>query len=362
MKRVCLYAYDKVNLGDDLFMRTIAARYTDTKFYLWSDGVNKQNFSDVDNLNVIDQQSRGFRALGKIRGSIPSRFRTWMESHCDAIVYIGGSIFMEYPHWERYVAWWKGKACQNQMFVLGANWGPYRTPEYKDGMAETFGYMKDICFRDQYSKNQFADILNVRYAPDILLSLPMPRCEIREKQLFVSLIDCGGDDHAELRQYQETYLEHMSTLLGQYLEDGWQVVLSSFCRHEGDEAAVSEVLHRISGRGFGDKITVLAYDGTNSTEILQSISESDYVLATRFHGVILALAAGRPVLPVIYSDKTRNTLDSIGFEGRCLDLRTREVVSFEDSKENWMNRVKIDRDSICADAEKHFSELDKVLT
>ena len=47
MKRVCLYAYDKVNLGDDLFIRTIAARYTDTKFYLWSDGVNKQNFSDV---------------------------------------------------------------------------------------------------------------------------------------------------------------------------------------------------------------------------------------------------------------------------------------------------------------------------
>ena len=360
MKRVCLYAYDKVNLGDDLFIRTIAARYPDTKFYLWSDSANKRNFSDVDNLNVIDQQSRIMRFLGKIRGSIPSRFRTWLETHCDAIVYIGGSIFMEYPNWERYVDWWKGKACQNRMFVLGANWGPYQTPEYKDGMADTFGYMKDVCFRDQYSKNQFAGVPNVRYAPDILLSLPMPEQEIQKKQIFVSLIDCNGDDHAELRPYQQSYLDHISNLLRQYLADGWQVVLSSFCRHEGDEKAVSEVLCRL-GDDFEEKIRMLAYDGTNSQMILQTIAESDYCFATRFHGVILALASGRPVLPIIYSDKTRNTLESIGFEGRYLDLRTQEQISYEVSKENWVKQIKIDRDNICPEAENHFSELDKVL-
>lgn len=361
MKRVFLYAYDKVNLGDDLFIRTITARYPDTKFYLWSDSINRQNFSDIGNLIVIDQKSKLLLAIEKFWPSFPSRYRVWTENHCDAIVYIGGSIFMEYPQWERYVSWWKEKALQNQMYVLGANWGPYSTPEYREGMAEAFGAMQDICFRDQYSQTQFACVKNVRYAPDILLSTQMPKCEIKKKQVFISLIDCGGEEHAELRKYKKAYLDNMSSLLKQYLEDGWCVVLSSFCKHEGDELAVSEVLTNIIDSGYADRISVLPYDGTNSNEILISISESDYVIATRFHGVILALAAGRPVLPVIYSDKTQHTLNSIGFEGRCFDLRSQKTISFAQSKENWHNHKKHHLDHIRSDAEKHFSKLDMVL-
>ena len=108
-------------------------------------------------------------------------------------------------------------------------------------------------------------------------------------------------------------------------------------------------------------ISVLSYDGTNSNDILTSISESDYVIATRFHGVILALAAGRPVLPVIYSDKTQHTLNSIGFNGRCFDLRSQKTISFAQSKENWHNPQKYHMDRIYSDAEKHFSKLDTVL-
>lgn len=37
MKRIFLYAYDKVNLGDDLFIRYITNKYQNTKFYMVSD-------------------------------------------------------------------------------------------------------------------------------------------------------------------------------------------------------------------------------------------------------------------------------------------------------------------------------------
>ena len=361
MKHVFLYAYDKVNLGDDLFIRTISGRYPGTNFYLWSDAMNRHNFADINNLTVLNQQSRLLRATSKIWPSFPSRYRAWMEARCDAAVYIGGSIFIEYPHWERYVSWWKEKARQNQMYVLGANWGPYSTPEYKEGMAEAFGAMQDICFRDLYSQTQFSHVKNVRYAPDILLLAPIPNCEIKKKQVFVSLIDCGGEAHAELRKYKEDYLDNMSALVKRYLEEGWRVVLSSFCKHEGDELAVSEVLTNIIDSRYADRISILSYDGTNSNEILMTISESDYVISTRFHGVILALAAGRPVLPVIYSDKTKHTLNSIGFEGRCFDLRSQKTISFTQSQENWHNHRKYHLDHIRSDAEKHFSKLDMIL-
>ena len=33
MKKIFLYAYDHINLGDDLFIETIANRYSDTEIY-----------------------------------------------------------------------------------------------------------------------------------------------------------------------------------------------------------------------------------------------------------------------------------------------------------------------------------------
>ncbi len=361
MKHVFLYAYDKVNFGDDLFIRTITGRYPDTKFYLWSDSLNQKNFADVHNLTVIDQKAKPICTIGKIWPSFPSRYRTWIEDRCDAVVYIGGSIFMEYPQWERYVMWWKAKALRNRMYVLGANWGPYSTPAYKDGIAEAFASMQDVCFRDYFSQKTFEDVPCVRYAPDILFSYPMPQCQVKEKQIFVSLIHCGGDDHAELCSYKAAYIDNMSSLLKRYLEDGCSIILASFCKHEGDDIAVSEILGNLITDDFAGRISTLSYDGTNGSALLNAISESDYVIASRFHGVILALAAGRPVLPVIYSDKTLHTLDSIGFQGGRFDLRSAEPISYEESKENWSNSNAIQMDALCAAAQKHFLKLDLML-
>lgn len=359
VKRVFLYAYDKVNLGDDLFIRTITSRYPGTKFYLWSDAINKHNFADIRNLILVDQDSVSIRMLSKIWPSFPSRYHAWIENHCDAVVYIGGSIFIEYPHWERYVTWWNEKATQHMMYVLGANWGPHTTEAYRAGLAEAFSTMQDVCFRDRYSCEQFEGVSTVRYAPDMLLDYPMPCCAIKQKQIFVSLIHCGGDDHSSLSPYKNTYLGNMVTLLQKYLDDGCSIVLASFCKHEGDEQAVLDILQRLNGSS--DRLRTLKYNGTNSKDLLEAIAESDYVIATRFHGVILALAAGRPVLPVIYSDKTLHTLESIGFHGRVFDFRLSEPMQYEQSKENWEHDRGVQIEQLRLKSQKHFAKLDLML-
>lgn len=361
MERIFLFAYDKVNLGDDLFIRTLTDRYPHTKFFLWSGFDNRQNFADIPNLIVVDQNSKMMRMMANVWPSFPHRWRTKIEKHCDAMIYIGGSIFIEYSNWEQYVVWWKEKSIQKPMYVLGANWGPYSTSEYKNGMANVFASMKDVCFRDLYSKAQFRNVPTVRYAPDILFSFPMPRCQVKKKQVFVSVIDCGGKCHFELRGYEETYLRNMSSIIKQYLEEGCSIILSSFCSYEGDDNAISKLLGKINASKYMENITVLSYTGKNCIEILEAISASDYVIATRFHGVILALAAGRPVLPIVYSDKTLYTLKSIDFCGYYFDLRSDEEFSFESSKENWKKCKLIQLDTIKIDAETHFLKLDSVL-
>ena len=97
MKKIFLYAYDHINLGDDLFIETIADRYPDTEFYFWTNEKNKKVFQQQKNLKIVDENSIKTKVLRKIRPSLEVRYKAEIQKKCDAQVYIGGSIFMEYP-------------------------------------------------------------------------------------------------------------------------------------------------------------------------------------------------------------------------------------------------------------------------
>ena len=321
MKKVFLYAYDRQNLGDDLFVHTITKRYPDVQFYIWSDRKNRETFACLPNLKVIDRDSRLVHVLQKLRASFVPKYRSWLEKRCDAVVYIGGSIFLEYPTWAQICSWWEYEAANYPFYVLGANFGPYHTEEYREKMAQIFRSCRDVCFRDRYSRELFRDVATVRLAPDILFSYPVPECAVKENQIFVSVINCAGRDEShDLSRHDERYVANMAAMLRRLLEAGQELVLASFCAEEGDEEGIRKILAAM-GCEQDPRVRVLHYDGTNTDELTAAISESGGVIATRFHAAILAIAANRPVLPIVYSDKTKHVLEDLGFTGTVYDLR-----------------------------------------
>ncbi len=359
MKKSFLYAYDRQNLGDDLFVHTIARRYPETQFYMWSSRENRKTFACLPNLKVIDKDSRFVRLLHRLRPSLVSRYKGRLERRCDAVVYIGGSIFIEYPNWEQICTWWEWTAEHRPFYVLGANFGPYHTERYRQKMAQIFGKMQDVCFRDKYSHNLFCEVNTVRVAPDILFSYPMPKVPVKEKQVFVSVIDCAGRDESHgLANADKSYVENMAKMIRGCLEDGCSIVLSSFCKEEGDETGIAKILAAMDLNG-DEKLRTLAYDGTNAIELTEAIAASEYVIATRFHGTVLAMAAGRPVLPVVYSDKTLHMLHDIGFAGMVLDIRDENNADYTVLCGN-RGTVAQTADA-CSEAEAHFQKLDTVL-
>lgn len=361
MKKIFLYAYDRQNLGDDLFVRTIVNRYPHVKFYMLSVRENQRTFSTLSNLKVIDKDSYWMNILEKIRPSFVARYRNSFENRCDAVVYIGGSIFIEYEPWQNYVAWWKYHAEKKPMYAIGANWGPYQTAAYLQEMDSAFGAMRDVCFRDRYSYQRFRLNPNVRLAPDILFSYPMPKRTVKARQIFVSLIDCFSPEHTALAPYGKAYLENMKELLKFHISNGYHIVLTSFCKHEGDEDAVNSLYDRLRRENCGDNVRMLFYDGTNTAAIVEAIAASEGVISTRFHGVVLALAAGKPVLPIIYSDKTAHMLEDIGFSGMVQELRTPLPWNIAVLEKHWMENPCSLPMKIMDEASKHFQELDKLL-
>lgn len=350
MKKAFLYAYDRKNLGDDLFVHTIAKRYPEVHFYMWSNRDNKQTFSCLQNLKVIDKDSRFVHLLHKLRPSLVARYKSMIEERCDAVVYIGGSIFMEYPNWEQICTWWDWTAKNRPFYVLGANFGPYHTEAYRAKMEEIFKDCRDVCFRDKYSAGLFPGV--VRQAPDILFGYPMPKVPVKEDQIFVSVINCAGRDESHnLNDHDGRYVANMAGLLRQLLDEGKKIVLASFCKEEGDEEGIQKILAAM-GCENDPRIRVLCYDGTNADKLTCAIAESAGVIGTRFHATILAMAAGRPVLPIVYSDKTKHVLEDLGFAGTVYDLR-------ENTPWTAVQMTMIIPPT--TEAEGHFEKLDQVL-
>lgn len=364
MKRVFLYAYDHCNLGDDLFVHAITMRYPNVQFYLWSDKNNRKTFQRIPNLKALDKNGTLIQMLHRLRPSLVPRYRGWLENRCNAVVYIGGSIFMEYENWEQILTWWEYEAKNRPFYVLGANFGPYKSEAFRNKLADIFCDAKDVCFRDRYSYKKFCDVSTIRYAPDILFSYPMPKVAAVKKQLFVSPIDCSsrGEGETSLSAYEEHYIATLSRLLKHYLNDGYRLVLASFCKEEGDERAIRKLLISLGLDEKDERIIILSYNGTNAGTLTAALSESEYVIATRFHAAILALAAGRPVFPIVYSDKTLHVLEDIDFSGNYADLRNMQSISYKDSRSNLDTPQEIDFARLAQQAQEHFAMLDQELS
>lgn len=361
MKKIFLYAYDRQNLGDDLFVHTITKRYPKVKFYIWSDKTNQSVFRCLPNLKVLNKNSGFVRFLKKLRPSLVARYQTWLEKRCDAVVYIGGSIFPEYETWDVICNWWDYQVQLRPFFALGCNFGPYRYEGYRNRMSAVFSKMHDVCFRDSYSYNLFCENDTVRMAPDILFSYRVPQLEVNEKQVFVSVIDCGGrDPSSALDEFQEAYIQHMSELLQQYLSNGHTLVLCSFCENEGDMRGIHRILNRM-GRTADSEIQILPYTGTNDKDVIGAIAASECVIATRFHAMVLGLKAGKPVLPIIYSDKTLRVLEDLGFRGNLVDCRKEASWANITDSSGWIHPEQLSLEQLESDAQAHFLKLDQLL-
>ena len=361
MRKIFLYAYDRINLGDDLFIRTICSRYPKVKFYLWSKKYNEKVFSDVKNLKVLDQESKFLTTLQKVHPSLYPRYKSKMERKCDAVVYIGGSIFIEYDNWEQILTWWDYEALNRKFYILGANFGPYKTEEYRNKLASILNNTQDVCFRDKYSYNLFSDVKKVRYAPDILFNYQYKKTETK-KQIFISVIDCLSRNSGldKLCDKEENYINLLLKYIESYVHKGYTVVLSSFCKIENDEKAINKILDRIDSN-VKESVKILNYDGVNTEDIIKAIAESELVIASRFHGTVLGFALDKPVLPIVYSNKTINILKDLSFSGKYIDIRKINSESYIELDNNYDFQRIADIQQIRKDSEKHFEKLDNLL-
>lgn len=292
-KKIYIKAYTRLNLGDDLFVFILCARYPKHQFYIKEQGIYTDTFKKIKNLTIIQNVD---------------------DENYDAIVYIGGSIFIQNSSTSI------GRLLDLKIeiikeniptYIIGANFGPYTTDEYfTTTKNELFPHIHSITFRDKYSYNLFSDMSNVNYSPDVVFSIDTNNIKKDvSNEIGISIIH-----HLErelLKKHYPEYLEKLIEISKHYIHMGYNVRLFSFCEYEKDMLAINDFINKLTPQER-QHIVISNYTG-DVLEILNQIAGLKLFITSRFHSMILGLKLGVPIIPICYSDKSSNVLNDMGF-------------------------------------------------
>ena len=336
--KIYVDAYLSKNLGDDLFINILTKRYPQHKFYAISKGekgYNTKNFKVYSNTYI-------FKILKKFQ------WEKYLANHYDTVVTIGGSMFMERGDINRDFSMGK-----NKRYVLGINFGPYKTQEYYNNIYNMLSDVEDVCFRDKYSYNLFKELPNARQAADIVFSMDTSNIKITNRKRAIISIISPKDKIDE--KYEEKYEEKMLELITFLIKKEYEICLMSFCKNENDEEEIEKIYNQIP-ENQKKKVEKYYYNG-NIEEALNTIADSQLVVGGRFHANIIGLCLGKSILPVLYSDKTLHVLEDMQINTPIIDIRKLENFNIESIKDEDLTRhYNIEKQK--EDAQRHFEKLD----
>lgn len=359
-KKILVCAYFAKNIGDDLFLKVLFDRYPHVNWELLTANRNYlQIFKAYKNVKII--YSYRDIHIGKHHFNLfflVYQFVRYIKKY-DAVVNIGGSIFMQSPAWQMKLAerdYLTSKLKAEKNFILGANFGPFQDDNFVSQYHELFTKYDDVCFRDSYSYNLFKDLENIRVAPDVVFNFKDKQADHCEKTIGFSTIHLKG--RTELKKYTEQYNQKIAQLTEGYIEAGYQVKLFSFCENEGDLEGIHKIKNEVDAK-YMNQISVIHYTG-DFDKFLHEFKSCERIIGTRFHSLILAILYNLPFYPLIYSKKTSNFLADLGFENQGHHIKDIEnltinhviaIESFSQMKD----------EQVFLDANRQFEKLDEFI-
>lgn len=203
MKRVLLRFYSRGNFGDDLFILIFSKHFKNCRINLivnpryipksLGKNVRIHPFSYIETLIEKLSSKVGWNtnfAQGNLK-IINSIYHKLGKRH-DAIVEIGGSIFMDNNTGNKEIDF-QTKELPNyainshlqnsgKAFVIGANLGPVYSERYWDYIKEKLKEYNHVCLRDYSSYNMVKQLQHVQYAPDIAFLTPKPAVSIEKRK------------------------------------------------------------------------------------------------------------------------------------------------------------------------------------
>lgn len=365
MKKVLINGYFGVNFGDDLFFKILFDRYPDVKFTFYNNHYlqhmykkYKEIYKDYSNVEV-KKYNKIRKIFEKINYTYP--INKFQLNKFNACIFVGGSIFIQNNYWEYGLSTMSDivdyfKKNKKNIYILGSNFGPFYSEEFKLSYEELFKKCTDVCFRENFSYEMFNEYENIRCAPDIVFGLKKEKIPKIQNSLGISIIDISKKD--ELKDYENDFLIKIKNIIEYFTERGKNITLFSFCEMEGDMDAINKLLNLLDDK-YKENINICNYDG-DMENFLSKFQQQENIIGCRFHSVILSQVFEQGVFPLIYSEKTYNVLKDIKLDKHYTYIKEIKNLDIEKLYNNIAEN-KLKEKNIFIEAENQFKMLDKYL-
>lgn len=356
---VILYGVNSVNLGDDLFFKILFERYPSVNFYLHAPSVYRKIFINFKNCTIISNEDanrlwivRLFK-LFKLPESVGLHLYLFLKYKINLYLIVGGSLFMEgssnMPQLLHKIKKFKFLFPNFKVVILGSNYGPAKTDKWKEIVYNSLSIVDDICFRDDYSHRLFSDLPAARIANDIVMHSECLECKTKRKSICINLRSV--DNWPSLVKGKSKYLSQTRKIIDYFQNLGYSITLLSFCEKYGDEQILDQLYSSLVNKSNIDKY----YYRGNIDEAISIIRSSEFMLATRFHAIVLGLIYKCRVIPISYSIKSENMLKTLHMWNPVFDY-----YSFCNSSiKNILNSV-IGPYTIDSNKNRQFDYLDQI--
>lgn len=112
----------------------------------------------------------------------------------------------------------------------------------------------------------------------------------------------------------------MVSQLERLLQKNKHILLMSFCKSQGDLDVAKEIKRKLlkNNSEYKDKVHLYSYENIDYS--LKLIRESEAIIATRYHAMILGWLYQKPMFVVSYSNKINNVILDIFPEQSSIDF------------------------------------------
>jgi polysaccharide pyruvyl transferase WcaK-like protein len=312
---------------------------------------------DAVAINGAPPRNAVLRFLDAALAQLPRRARDFYTALAlayglDLVIVPGTGIlddFQEDPTgWPFTVFRWSlaARLAGTRLAFVSIGAGPIRHPFSKRLMIAAARMAGHRSYRDERSRGFMRsagiDVANDPVNCDLVFGLPIPlpeRPHGAPLTVGVGVMTYTGwnktSDAAEATY--ATYLAKILAFVHWLLQGGITVRLLTGDR--GDRRALHDVADAVAAAAGPDgRARLIVEEAVTLEELSRQIAQTDLVVASRYHNVICALKAGRPVMSLGYADKNDDLLRRVGLDAFCHRIGTFDVEAVKADLQNMLAR------------------------
>jgi polysaccharide pyruvyl transferase WcaK-like protein len=127
-----------------------------------------------------------------------------------------------------------------------------------------------------------------------------------------------------------------------------------------DTRARADAFRMLQENGVvSDPSTLINEPVASAEELWTQLAQTDIVIATRFHNILLALMLNKPVLALSYHEKVRSLMAGLGLAEYCEDIAGLEVPRLRERLSTLMASAEVFKSSVKKKAEEYRVALDE---